>query len=266
MALGFVELTASAGAQAVCTAFEAEANINSCEALGDQDETGVGIFEAVTMAVNESLVHVESIDRGTSTGGTFVITVDGEDSGAIAFDAAAATVETAVEAITGVTAVDVTGTGTVADPWVVTFVDVGPKVISVDGASLTGGDATATTSTTTLGVDGVAAADTAITYDTLVGELDIRKRKFAVIDSEVVEIVSFTSTVLTVLRGQQGTVAADHADDSVITVAAEVLPQPNKVIFRVDGVAAADITAAIAAVGGCRYAPGYPAATGQPQA
>jgi len=258
MAIGIYEATAAADPQTVCTAVEAEDNITSCEAIGDQDETGYGIWDSATAAVNESTVHVEAIDRGTSTGGTLVVTVDGEDSGDIAYNANAATFETAIEAITGVTAVDVTGSGTVADPWVVTFVDVGPKVISVDGTSLTGGDATASTSTTTLGFDGVKAADTAITYDTLVGEIPIALPTYATIEDEKVKVTSFTSTVLTVERGVLGTAAADHDDDTVITFDGEVLPSSGKVLFKIVGDSNADIIAAAAAVTGLQLAAGYP--------
>lgn len=231
--VGFFTNSSSAAPQTVCTSMEAQPNILTCEALGDQGETGGGIHEAATAAVNETTVEVVNVDRGTSTGGTFTLTVDGEDSGAIAFDAAAATVETAVEAITGVTAVSVTGTGTVADPWVITFVDLGPKVVSGDGASLTGGNSTLTVTEVTAGYDGVKAADTAITYDTLVGVIPTKLPAWGTIENERIKITSFTSTVLTVERGVQGTVAANHADDTAISIDGHVLPQPNKVVYRV---------------------------------
>ena len=63
MAVGYYELTAAASPQTVATAFEAEANISACEALGDQDETGSGIFEAATAAVND----VGNIAAGDTT-------------------------------------------------------------------------------------------------------------------------------------------------------------------------------------------------------
>ena len=229
---GFFEATAAASPQTVCTALEAEPNIALAEALGDQDETGYGIVDAATAAVNESCVHVVTIDRGTSTGGTFVLTVDGEDSAAIEYDTNAATLETDIEAITGVTAVDVEGTGTVADPWVVTFVDKGPKVISGDGANLTGGDSTLTVTDTVTGFDGVKAADTTITIDTVSGLIPIRTPFYATIEDEKVRVTAYTSTSLTVERGVLGTAAADHDDSTAITFDAEVLPQPNKVVFK----------------------------------
>jgi hypothetical protein len=59
-----------------------------------------------------------------SDGGTFTIT-DGTDTTApIEWDAAAATVETRLQTdLTSVVDVSVTGTGTLADPWVITWVD-----------------------------------------------------------------------------------------------------------------------------------------------
>ena len=103
--------------------------------------------------------EVFNVDRGTSTGGTFTLTVNGQTTGAIAFDAAAGTVETAVEALSTVTTATVSGTGTVGAPWIVTIDTplASGWVISGDGASLTGGDATLTVTETTAGIEiGVA--------------------------------------------------------------------------------------------------------------
>lgn len=231
--VGFYTATAAADPQTVCTSMEAEPNVLTCEAIGDQDETGYGLFESATAAVNEVTPEITTVDRGTSTGGTWTLTVDGETSGAIAYNANAAAVDTAVEAITGVTSVTVTGAGTVADPWVITFVDTGPKVVSGSGASLTGGDSTLTVTRTQVGVDGIAAADTTITYDTLVGTIPTALPTYASLASgERIKVTSYTSTVLTCERGVQGTVAADQDDDSAITFDGEVLPGPNKVVFR----------------------------------
>lgn len=72
--------------------------------------------------------------NGTPTGGTFTLSVAGGTTGAIAYNAAAATIQTAVNAIlpSGVT-VAVTGTG----PFTLTF-SVGPGPVTAK-ASLTGG-------------------------------------------------------------------------------------------------------------------------------
>ena len=55
--------------------------------------------------------------------GTFTITYSGQTTGNIAFDATAAAVDTAMELLSNVTATAVTGTGTSASPWLITFSD-----------------------------------------------------------------------------------------------------------------------------------------------
>lgn len=102
--------------------------------------------------------EVTTVDRGTSTGGTFTLTYDGETTSALAFGAAAATVETAVELLSTVTTATVTGTGAVGTPWVIT-IDTPVKNFAVtgDGALLTGGDSTLTVTETTAGLAAGAA-------------------------------------------------------------------------------------------------------------
>jgi hypothetical protein len=76
------------------------------------------------------------------SGGTFTLTFDGQTTGSISYGATAATVETALEGLSNITDVTVTGTGTGEDPYVVTFVDPGPGDVaemSGDASSLTGG-------------------------------------------------------------------------------------------------------------------------------
>lgn len=55
--------------------------------------------------------------------GTFALGYRGQQTGGIANDASAAAVEEALEALSTITAVGVSGAGTSADPWVVTFED-----------------------------------------------------------------------------------------------------------------------------------------------
>ena len=102
--------------------------------------------------------EVATVDRGTSTGGTYTLTVSGQTTAAIAFDAAASAVKSALELLSTVTTVTVTGTGTVGDPWVCTFDDpIQSLDVSGDGSSLTGGDQTLTVTETTDGIEiGVA--------------------------------------------------------------------------------------------------------------
>jgi hypothetical protein len=77
-----------------------------------------------------------------SDGGTFTLSDGTDTTTAIAFDAAAATVETRLETdITSITAVTVTGTGTEIDPWLIEFVTPGGQAVDlleVDDANLNG--------------------------------------------------------------------------------------------------------------------------------
>jgi hypothetical protein len=95
---------------------------------------------------------------GTPTGGTFTLTYSGQTTGAIAFNATATTVQTALRALSniGSTGVNVTGGPGPGTAWVVTFAgalaftDVAQMTAT---SSLTGGTSpTVTVSTTTLGV------------------------------------------------------------------------------------------------------------------
>ena len=71
---------------------------------------------AVFMGPEEYNVNV-----GASTTGNFTLTVDGQTTANIAWDATASTVATRLEALSNVTDVDVTGTGSTSDPWNILF-------------------------------------------------------------------------------------------------------------------------------------------------
>jgi hypothetical protein len=82
-------------------------------------------------------VQVATIN-GTPTGGTFTVTVGGATTSALAYNAAAATVQTAVQALGGATASTATVTGSAGGPYTITF--TGPAApVSVNQRSLTGG-------------------------------------------------------------------------------------------------------------------------------
>ena len=80
---------------------------------------------------------------GTPSGGTFTITFDGQTTSAIAYNASAATVEAALEALSNITAGDVDVTGSAGGPWTVDFVNgmaaANQPQMTANGASLTGG-------------------------------------------------------------------------------------------------------------------------------
>jgi hypothetical protein len=94
---------------------------------------------------------------GTPTGGTWTATFDGQTTAAIAYNATAAAVQLAVEALSNVTPGEVTVTGGPGPgtPWVVTFTGdkAGQNVPQITtSSSLTGGSSpTITVTTTTAG-------------------------------------------------------------------------------------------------------------------
>lgn len=99
---------------------------------------------------------------GTPTGGTFTLTLDGETTAAIAYNATAATVKAALEALSNVTAGDVTVTGSAGGPYTIAFGGrfTGQNIptMTASGASLTGGSSPGVTiATQTAG--GSSAAD-----------------------------------------------------------------------------------------------------------
>lgn len=94
---------------------------------------------------------------GAPTGGDFTITVGADTTAGIAFNAAAATVETAVTGLTAVGASNATvaraGAGSAGDPYIYTITFKAAKAataltVSADGAGLTGGTTPAATATT----------------------------------------------------------------------------------------------------------------------
>lgn len=106
--------------------------------------------------------EVQSLSVNGATAGTFTVTFAGVTSAAIAFNATAATVQAALEAMASIGAGNVTVTGgpaNTATPLTVTFVgSLGNRNVSqatINGAGLTGGAITNTT--TTPGVSGGGA-------------------------------------------------------------------------------------------------------------
>jgi hypothetical protein len=101
--------------------------------------------------LGSSEVNVVTITGGPS-GGTFTITVNGQTTAGIAYNAIASVVQTALEALSNVAPGDVTVTGSAGGPYTLTWdgalanTDV---TISSSGASLTGGTTPAATTTTT---------------------------------------------------------------------------------------------------------------------
>jgi hypothetical protein len=80
---------------------------------------------------------------GVPTGGDFTLTLDGETTGDIVYNAAASAVEIALEALPGVGSGNVTVTGSAGGPYSVTFSIAMGNVpqMTADGSGLTGGTA-----------------------------------------------------------------------------------------------------------------------------
>ena len=90
-------------------------------------------------AVNE--VQVITLN-GSPTGGTFTLTYSGQTTGTIAYNASAATVDTALEALSNIGVGDVAVTGSAGGPYTVTFggalAATNVAAMTANGASLTG--------------------------------------------------------------------------------------------------------------------------------
>ena len=109
--------------------------INGCNFKSDASPT-VGSKKDIFVG-REAERNVLQRITTDATGGTFTISVNSATSGAIAYNASAATVETAVEAITGITAVSVSS---ISGGWEIEFENptVIPNPIKIDDSSLTG--------------------------------------------------------------------------------------------------------------------------------
>ena len=142
---------------------------------------------ALTRGVSDATAAVGAtpdiwnIDVGSASGGSFMLNIDGTDTAAIAWDAIAGDVETAVSAVSPAT---VTGSGQPGDPWVMTFATA-PTAVNASFGGLTraatgeGVSAAATYEATvgsatggtfTLTVDGAASA--AIAWNATAAEVE----------------------------------------------------------------------------------------------
>lgn len=106
----------------------------------------------IDQVVGASEVNVVTIS-GSPTGGTFTLTVNGQTTSGLAFNAAAATVQTAIEALSNVKVGDVTVTGSAGGPYTLTWGGnlAGTDVATSATSSLTGGTSPTVTVTTSTG-------------------------------------------------------------------------------------------------------------------
>ena len=90
------------------------------------------VREVVTIGINDS-----------TTGGTFTLTHGGNETAPILYSASASDVETALEALASIVAVDVSGGSGPLTDWVVTWVAYAAQTaVTGDGTNLTGGSTT----------------------------------------------------------------------------------------------------------------------------
>lgn len=100
---------------------------------------------AVTISIGSGNNEIQIIILGgtAATGGTFTLTFDGQTTGNIAYNASAATVETALEALSNIGSGDATVSGSAGGPWTVEFTGAlaGTNValMTIDVSNLTGG-------------------------------------------------------------------------------------------------------------------------------
>lgn len=107
--------------------------------------------DSLTLGVDE----VQTVTLTDATGGTFTLTYSGQTTSAIAYDAAAATVQTALEALSNIESGDVAVTGSAGGPYTATFGgNLGNQdvaAMTASGASLTGEGAAIAVAETTKG-------------------------------------------------------------------------------------------------------------------
>ena len=121
---------------------QSDLNFSGPAAYNDLAYVFATSLEQATVTTPNKLGVFTFTITGTPTGGTFTITFDAQTTGAIAYDASSATVQTAIIALSNVGASDVAVTGSAGGPYTATFQgDLANTSVTptASGASLTGG-------------------------------------------------------------------------------------------------------------------------------
>jgi len=143
------------------SAYQPERKLKSGIPLGKN--TSTGLYEPYAAVTNE--VQTVTISGGP-TGGTFTLTFSGQTTAAIAYNATAATVQTALEALSNINPGDITVTGNAGGPYTVTFGGqyLGDNVAQMSATgSFTGGSSpTVAVATTTAGGTATASDGTQV--------------------------------------------------------------------------------------------------------
>ncbi|WP_330479851.1 hypothetical protein OG301_39250 (plasmid) [Streptomyces platensis] len=139
------------------SAYQPERKLKSGIPLGKITASGLyAPYAAVTNEVQTLTV------TGAPTGGTFTITFSGQTTAAIAYNATAAVVQSALEALSNVAPGDIVVTGNAGGPWTLTYGGqyLGENVGAVTTTeSFTGGTTPDITIATTTGGDTATATD-----------------------------------------------------------------------------------------------------------
>lgn len=139
------------------SAYQPERKLKSGIPLGMN--TTSGLYEPYASVTNE--VQTATVTGGP-TGGTFTLTFSGQTTAAIAYNASAATVQSALVALSNVAPGDITVTGATGGPYTLTFggAYLGDNVASLTAtATLTGGTTPGVTIATTTAGGTATASD-----------------------------------------------------------------------------------------------------------
>jgi hypothetical protein len=85
------------------------------------DEADAKLYVRTT-DTDPDVAQVQTINQTAATSGNFTLTINGDTTDNIAWNASAATLESEIEALLTVSDCTVTGAGTVGSPWVITYV------------------------------------------------------------------------------------------------------------------------------------------------
>jgi hypothetical protein len=164
MANRFIAL--SPAAEAAFLGLDQLQKVNESGSDGILREATIGRLFGFTI-VSDPTLHppTKATITGTPTGGTFTLTYGGDTTSAIAYNAAASAVETALEALDSIPADSLTVTGSAGGPY--TIVGLGDDSgLTASGASLTGGTAPSVTIAESVAGFGVAYHSDAFAFVT----------------------------------------------------------------------------------------------------
>lgn len=140
------------------SAYQPENKVKSGLPLGKL--TASGLYAPYAAQTNE--VHTVTI-TGAPTGGTFTLTWSGQTTADIAYNATAAAVQAALEALSNIAPGDVTVTGSAGGPYTLTWggTHLGDDIAAptASGAGLTGGTTPSVTVATTTAGGAAGASD-----------------------------------------------------------------------------------------------------------